>query len=211
MAVFLAEDEVGFDANRVGFPKLGGCMAVALLTPHGFFGFHNPPGHTERTGPFAAFCRQHAQYGPPTRLFGSCKWRNRYLGGYSADSKAKLGNPFVQWVEEMREIARYLNYTGKVVGLDLTAPPLGIPNDGSAAYCEYKLNTATGKTQIRFSLMSDTSSTSEKDLETEIRKVHPDMQLKVPYLGGITTGMRSTAGGFSVSDKTDGYYSFVID
>lgn len=210
MAIFLAEDEIGFDEDRVGFPKLGGCMAVALLTPHGFFGFHNPPGHTDRTGPFAAFCGQHAQYGPPTCLYGSCKWQNRYAGGYSADARKTLGAPFVQWVEEMKEIARHLNFTGKVAGLDLTAAPLGIPNDGSAAYCEYKLSTASGKTQIRFSLMSDTQSTTDKDLGTAIRKIHPNHELKTPYLGNITTGMQSTKGRFSVSDETDGYYEFTI-
>jgi hypothetical protein len=44
MAIFLKENEVGFDAQKIGFPGLGSCMAIVLQTPHGLFGRRRNPG-----------------------------------------------------------------------------------------------------------------------------------------------------------------------
>ena len=74
MPIFLAEDEIGFDSTLVGFPTLGGCMAVAMQSPHGLFGFHIPPAHESRSPKFAEFCSGHQQFGEAIHLYGSCKW-----------------------------------------------------------------------------------------------------------------------------------------
>lgn len=201
MAIYLVEDEIGFDTGLIGYPSLGGCMAVALQTEHGLFGFHDPPGHTARTTKFDEFCRAHTQYGALLNLFGSCKWTDRYAGG----------SAFTQWVAEMRDIAGKLNFTGVVSGLDITSAATGITNIG-AAYVEYVRSITSGAVQIKYAYMAGLDVKKEKDETSGIQKIHPDMSTQAPYLNKVTKDVTGAMG--AVDDQTTGgktatgFYSF---
>src|SRR3982750_1064463 len=102
MPKFLVEDEVGFDSLVIGFPNLGGCIGVVLLTDQCLYGFHITPGNTAKAVGFADFMQNNGPLGNPVHLYGSCFWKNRYESG---DHKA-------QWRAEMTQIAAALNYHG---------------------------------------------------------------------------------------------------
>ena len=87
---WLAEREVGFDTDKIGFPSIDGCHAVVLQTGSGLYGFHNYGGSAtdafkERSDSFEAFVQQHfVSRGAVAQLYGVC-FRNKR--GYSAGDK----------------------------------------------------------------------------------------------------------------------------
>jgi hypothetical protein len=126
MPIYLPEHQVGFDANLVGYPTLGSCMAVALLTTRGIYGFHYTPAPIAQVTEFANYITGNMQPGEAARrLYGSCYWPKRYNGNRKA-----------QWQTEMRNIAAALNYTGRVTGFDTSSTSHTDPDD--TTYLEYR-------------------------------------------------------------------------
>lgn len=114
MAKFLVEDEVGFDLQHIGFPNLGGCMALVLLTDQGLYGFHITPGNSRKAPIFAQFIQNTGPGGNMRRLYGSCYFQNRYAGKING-----MGS-LDQWKDEMKNIANAIGFQGKVSGYDLS-------------------------------------------------------------------------------------------
>lgn len=127
MPIFLPEHQVGFDGNLVGYPNLGSCMAVAVLTTRGIYGFHYTPAPIAQVTQFANYITGNMIPGEATlRLYGSCYWTNRYAANHKA-----------QWITEMTNIAAGLHYTGRVTGFDTSS---GSHGDAHGTYLEYRNN-----------------------------------------------------------------------
>jgi hypothetical protein len=132
MAKYLNEHQVGFDTNLIGFPNLGGCLAVVLQNKGGLFGFHITPGNARQSGEYASFIQSSVNFktGESTHLYGSCYRANRYE------------NDLAKWQEEMREIAKAIGYTGVISGYDTSAKGTKITMT-EATYLEYRLSGDT--------------------------------------------------------------------
>ena len=141
MSKFLNEHEVDFDPDHIGFPQLGDCMAMVLLTDTGLFGHHVTPGNARQVGTFGTFVRSRAP-GNMLRLYGTCYRTNRYGGSKSTKTDWKL---------EMTTIANLLGYHGPVSGFDTSASSTGITKD-ETTFVEYQRNG--GKCKIFFKRMS---------------------------------------------------------
>ena len=131
--IWLAEREVGFDINAIGFPSIDGCHAVVLLTDTGMWGFHNFGGSgassfAERSQSFASFVSQHfLTRGIAKHLYGTAFHNKR---GWSGADK------LAAWKDEMRAYAAALGYSGKVSGYNLDDTGYG----AKSAYVEYRRN-----------------------------------------------------------------------
>lgn len=152
MAVFLAEHQIGFDANLVGFPSLGGCMGVVLEVPAGLYGFHFTPNSHRQAGAMQTFVNNHDPnaLAAATHLYGSCRFGRRYAG---ADKAAA-------WRAEMIQVADMLGYTGPISGYDLSGSR-HIPKDtkgAESAYLEYRLGGGGG-CSVHFKRMAKMSAT----------------------------------------------------
>jgi hypothetical protein len=132
MTVYLCEHELGFDANSIGFPNLGGCMAIVLQTDQGLYGWHMPPTKTaisERTAAFLQFYNTVGPHGNFVHLYGSCYRDNRVTDD-------------VGWKDEMKVIAAALSYQGPVSGYDISRRINKIGTTEST-YLEYQRNGRT--------------------------------------------------------------------
>ena len=129
--LYLAEREVGFDLDTIGFPSIDGCHAVVLESGSGLYGFHNYGGSAtssfaERGQVFATFVNQHfVSKGVLTHLYGVCFRGKR---GYAHSDKLKA------WKEEMKAFAAALGYRGTVSGYNLDLTGFG----AKSAYVEYR-------------------------------------------------------------------------
>ncbi|MGY8797766.1 MAG: hypothetical protein ACKVG4_03165 [Longimicrobiales bacterium] len=193
MAIYLVEDEVGFDAGLVGFPALGGYMALVLQVKAGLFGSHIPPGHKERVNLFDE------SYGPTKHIYGSCYWKNRYDGDV-------LGPKFLQWLTEMRYLAAQLRHQGPLSGFD-TASALANISREDATYLEYRRDATNDKSTIHYLKMSQGTTTRVADATTDVRKVHPGRGIITPYLNKVTTAVAPTAGALTEVTAQFGFYS----
>jgi hypothetical protein len=210
MAVFLVEDEVGFDTNRIGFPNMGSCLAVVLQTTNGLYGFHIPPGRSDRVGAFAHYVRQRDLYGGAQHLYGSCYFANRFARG---DEPAG-------WKKEMTQIAAGLGYHGPVSGFDSSVKSVKLAYD-KALYIEYRCRPVTGSCTIHYKRMTKMDVTKEKQPEgDDILRVKPDGKapggfgLGAPMLGKIVTdtSVKKTWSneGEIHQAGTDGFHTFDV-
>jgi len=156
MGKYLVEDQVGFDTVVVGFPKLGGCMAVVLQTTSGLYGFHITPGNTHKVAQFAQFIATNGPGGAHVKLYGSCYWDNRYHGQSQQAA----------WKTEMTQIATALNFHGAVRGYDMSSFTSHADKAYSAAgvhmgnnYLEYRRNAGANNCKIFYKKMSKVSQT----------------------------------------------------
>lgn len=141
MPIFLNENEVGFDTQLVGFPNLGACMGVVVLTDQGMFGFHPMPRVREKYPVFAQYIQQKAPTATLLRFYGSCSWKLRYnLGAYG-------------WKDEMRDIANAIGFHGKVKGLDTSQASHGEKRDDHCNYVEYRPVGGGQKCEIYYKKM----------------------------------------------------------
>ena len=198
MAIYLAEDQVGSDPNLIGFPTLGGCMGIVIVTDTMMYGFHNPPGHNARVPEFSKLYNGQ----PARRMLSCCRWDKRY------DGANQLGTTkFQQWVSEVKELAGLMKYSGPVSGINLSATLTAI-GERDSAYCEYGLGSS-GNIVIRYSLTSNTQSTDKIDLGTSVRRIAADNSSAVPYKGQVIDSITST-GSFGTSDSKNGVYEFSL-
>jgi len=129
----LAEHEVAFDTQTVGFPSLDGCLGLVYQTTRGLFGYHIYGGNNSSAGDratlFAAFVDSHGTGQQGTRLYGVCFVGKRgWLpsDGFSKDKKQA-------WKQELAIYAAALGYTGKVSGYDLSKKYAA-----ASAYAEFR-------------------------------------------------------------------------
>lgn len=199
MAIYLAEDEVGFDANKIGFPTLGSCMGLAVQNGAGLYGFHIPPGHNERSTAFADLYA-----GQPANLLISCaRWNARYDGAV---------NTFLSWLAEVQEIAGLIGYSGQVMGFNLSTLLGGNAQrlaDGESAYCEFTV-AADGSISIGCSLTSNTQATKVYDTGTTVRRINANKTATVPYKGHVFSNVVSTSGGFTGAAAGKGTFQVTI-
>jgi len=200
MAVYLREDEVGHDPNLIGFPTLGSCMGLAVVTDNGLYGFHMPPGHEDRIGAFSAIYAGNS----PEILLSCCRFSHRYKGA----------NPFFKWLQEIKIFGRAIGYKGLVEGVNLSTL-LGsangyIEDKTESAYCQYTL-ASDGTVSVGASLTSNVTATKTVDLNTPIRRVASSGQSSVPYKSNVITGVASTSGNtMKVPTGNESIFSFTL-
>ncbi|WP_150670080.1 hypothetical protein [Pandoraea anhela] len=148
--ICLNEHQVGFHPSHIGFPNLGDCMAVALQTRTGLYGFHFTPGNAAQASAFRDFIEhQMNQSGSdtPVHLYGSCRRGRRWAGD---------ANNTQRWQEEMKAIADAIGFRGPISGLDLSKASHA-PSDAEgtgAVYLEYVRNPVTNSCEIRYKNMA---------------------------------------------------------
>ena len=126
MPIYLPEHQVGFDPALVGYPTLGDCMAVALLTTRGIYGYHYTPAPITQVAQFAQYITNNLVGGETfLRLYGSCFWKRRYVI-----------DPTGGWRTEMTNIANAINFHGRVTGFDTSASSHTAQNE--TTYLEYR-------------------------------------------------------------------------
>lgn len=202
MTIHLKENEIGFDATKVGFPGLGSCMGVVLQTTHGLFGFHAYGNNNPKGASFDSFCRTHALYGSAVHLFGSSRWARRYDGRPSR---------FLAWVEEMTFVAGQLNYHGPVSGFDLSNRASGVPHDAAGgAFLLYKLDPTNSTVTIRYAQSQHVDHREVNDPATTVRVVRPDLSIAVPYKNKVVQKVKPKPGNTLSTAGDDGFYSFVV-
>jgi hypothetical protein len=157
MALFLKEHQVGFDTQRIGFPGLGNCMAVAMLTEGGLYGFHFTPTALDQIDVVRAFVeRQRLFSGVPDdalHLYGSCRFGMRFSGVPNAERA---------WQTLMTGVAQALRYQGPVTGCNLSAVKHGERDDaaGKSIYLEYARTPGATDCAIQYKRMSKIALTA---------------------------------------------------
>ncbi|MBU3001876.1 hypothetical protein [Paraglaciecola arctica] len=141
MSLLLNEHQIGFNTMKVGFPNLGDCMALALATIGGLYGFHVMPKQATRSAEFTRFFGDSLKTG--VCLFGTCYRARRY----GTQDRAKA---LMDWKNEMDDIAQRIKFTGQVCGFD-TGHKTGI-NNTEATYVEYRFVTG-GSATIHYKRM----------------------------------------------------------
>jgi hypothetical protein len=158
VSIYLAEHEVGVDPQLIGFPNLGACMAIVVLTDRGLFGYHLMPGFTRKASIFKTFIDGRVPVPNLLRLYGSAYFSNRYDGVVNGKG------PKDQWKDEMSEIATAIGFHGKVTGFDTSASSVhsdrtmrittfGKSHIGSN-YVEYRKDPGGGKCRAYYKKMS---------------------------------------------------------
>ncbi len=125
--IYLGEREIGFDAGgppvvpQIGFPSIGGCRAIVLVTAGGLFGFHLSGTRSERKmNAFAQFVRGHAGGDAKRTLYIASR-----VGGNSEHTNAG------ECHAEIRDFARALGFNGPMYWADLSAV------GGASAYVQF--------------------------------------------------------------------------
>jgi hypothetical protein len=118
MALYLCEHEVGFDTAVIGYPSIGDCMAFALVTTQGIYGWHCMPGHEKRVNLFNDFIQETGDRGLHVTAYASFKMANRSL----------------TWENDLRTIAAGIHYDGTIRTYN-TAEEL---SDSESTYSEYR-------------------------------------------------------------------------
>jgi hypothetical protein len=193
MAKFLVEHQVGFDADRLGYPNLGGCLALALLTKDGLFGFHCTPGNTAQAPLFATFITNKGLTGTSLAFYGSCYWKNRYQHSYAK------GTAYEAWCDEMSQIAAAIGYRGEVYGFDTSIKSTHITLNEST-YIEYRRNGDTCRTF--FKRMSKINVT--KDVQGSTDPVQNIQAKKEKIVFASDAEMRAYKAPFELTDPYKG-------
>lgn len=113
MAIQLSEREIGYDAVAIGFPSIGACRGIVLVTAGGLFGIHlNGNSNANKEQNFVQFVTGHPQGGAGAQ-------RNLYIA-----SRVGGGSHHQNAGECYTEIKRYataLNYRGPMYWADLSS------------------------------------------------------------------------------------------
>lgn len=128
---FLNEREAGFDADRLGFPSISGCLAVCYVTTGGLFGFHNAGGTGKeewvaRATIFRDFVLGRDPHPTGLQLLG-CSFVGDNRRGYTVGQATK------DWKAELKTFAKVLVFGGPVSGCDLAQL-----NTTKSAYVEFR-------------------------------------------------------------------------
>jgi hypothetical protein len=135
--IYLIENEVGFDPQRIGFPSISGCHAIVYSTSIGLFGYHSYggvdavqwPGRARCFNQFVTFPIFPARTG--YRLYGVT-----YVDGqHSRGWRAELGKPKDAWTTELAAYASALGFRGKIRGYNLSKTI-----NATSSYVEFRRN-----------------------------------------------------------------------
>lgn len=112
MPIQLSEREIGYDVAAIGFPSIGGCRAIVLVTAGGLFGLHLSGTSTpQKEQNFVQFVTGHPQGGAAAK-------RNLYIaarvGGNSQHTNAG------ECYAEIKRYAAALGYNGSIYWADLS-------------------------------------------------------------------------------------------
>jgi hypothetical protein len=178
MAKYLGNDEVGNDGNCIGFPNLGGCMAVVLVTTRGMYGYHMMPGSTDKKVPlFAGFISNYESDTAinRTHLYGSC---NRLVRYHDKDMSGTAVKD--RWKAEMREVATLLGFSGKITGYDASCR--NRLEDKEAVYIEYRREAE--KCNIFYKRMGKMSLTKPGGVtDLQIQRIQSGGWFNAPSIG----------------------------
>lgn len=116
---YLSENELGFDANGIGFPSIRGCHAVVYVTSQGMFGVHNFGGADsaswkDRSDAFGVFVHGHANGNATGKsLYGICFASGNDSRGYG------VGDYKAVWLGELSKFAAAVGFGGPIYGYDM--------------------------------------------------------------------------------------------
>ena len=120
--MYTGEREIGFDASEIGFPSIGGCRAIVLVTGGGLFGFHlSGTRNQTKLNAFSTFIQGHPQRDPKRNLYIASR-----VGGNSQHSNAE------ECYAEIKDFAQALAFDGPMYWADLSSV------GGASAYVEFK-------------------------------------------------------------------------
>jgi len=125
--IYLLEKETGFGDNEgIGFPSIQGCLAIAYQTTSGIFGFHNAGNSAaDKFAGRAKKWRDWVMAHPNGKDAGVALYGASFVRvnqrGYALGK-----SPVASWKDEMKTFAHQLNFSGPIMGSDLS----GIFNDG---------------------------------------------------------------------------------
>lgn len=132
MPIYLDEDQMGADANVIGFPHLLLCMGLVCVTENHLYGIHLTDINktNELTDVFSGWLSGQGIQGTDLRaLYGSANLVVRYTHGGVAGPNSNFEE---LWKVEMTRVARRMGYRGPVYGFNAAAI---VPKDGF--YAEY--------------------------------------------------------------------------
>lgn len=130
---FLNERECGYDAERIGFPSISGCLAVLYLTQNRLYGFHNNGGNNsdtlikERGRLFAGYVGKNDPNARGVHLYGAS-----FLGS-DDNRRGYAGNPLDGLKSELKHFAKILSFSGPISGINLSQL-----KTTHSAYVEYR-------------------------------------------------------------------------
>jgi hypothetical protein len=160
MGRYLNERELGVAQDEIGFPNIGDCMGVVLLTTNEMFGFHAMPGDSARVTAMANFIG--TKLNTAIHLYGTCIRKKRYDGDNH------------QWLTEMQAIAAGLNYHGPASGFDLPAYPNNKDGTNDTTYLEYRRSSGATTCDIYYKRMSKMQTPSGPNFTTDpVERVLP--------------------------------------
>jgi hypothetical protein len=136
MTVNLGERQVGFDALKLGFPSIDGCMAIVVVLPDGLYGYHSFGGelavHWPKIVPrFKEFIEaKGGNLKKATRLYAVAHLSKR---GWRAGPKKDL------WKEELRAYKTGLGLDCRTSGYNADdAVEAGFHDKKSSIYVEFE-------------------------------------------------------------------------
>lgn len=120
--MYLGEREIGFDASEIGFPSIGGCRAIVLVTGGGLFGFHlSGTRNQAKMNAFSQFVQGHPHGDPKRNLYIASR-----VGGNSQHTSAE------ECYAEIKDFAQTLGFKGTMYWVDLSNV------GGASAYVEFR-------------------------------------------------------------------------
>ena len=118
---FLDTNQIGFDAQALGFPSVKSCQALVYQTDVGLFGFHasssSLPVHRKKCDAFAQFVQNRSLvHAPPTgNARGKCVIGVITRYERFGDKQGTKDN----WGDELIAFADSLGFTGHVYGIQV--------------------------------------------------------------------------------------------
>jgi len=112
MPIQLSEREIGFDPAAIGFPSIGGCRAIVLVTATGLFGLHlSGTSSAQKEQNFAQFVTGHPQGGAAAK-------RSLYIAARVGGNSQHTSSG--ECYAEIKKYAAALGYNGPTYWADLS-------------------------------------------------------------------------------------------
>ncbi|PWR01224.1 hypothetical protein DKT77_18050 [Meridianimarinicoccus roseus] len=150
MTLWIGTNQVGWDANSIGFHSLNGCTALVLMTDHWLAGWHVGGGSGTGTYPNTTSSKvTHlgTEFLTYIRAIGAHPWPGAGLGVMAGNLKIWIiynGGGAAYWQAEITDFANLLGFHGQGYGFDL------LPHVGLGTSCDVIFDKVGNTCQIRY-------------------------------------------------------------